>query len=246
VTELQPSSPVPGDGPASGAARFARPTGAVAIRLTIVSPVRLFGEALAQALRCEPGIEVTAVLQHPDQLLDRVRAGRTNIVLIDVTGTFDPDEVRAVAVERPEVKLVALGLDEHAAEVVRCARAGFSGYVPRDIPLDELVARMGEVLRGAARCSAEIAAGLLQALFRPDLAIQADGPLPSLTRRESEILRLLGRSFSNKEIARDLGLSVATVKNHVHNLLAKLKLSRRSDAARCVRDRPWIIGPGLG
>jgi len=62
----------------------------------------------------------------------------------------------------------------------------------------------------------------------------------ALTRRESEVLELLGRGFSNKEIANELCLSVATVKHHVHHVLEKLQLQRRAQAMRRVRDAPWL------
>jgi len=64
---------------------------------------------------------------------------------------------------------------------------------------------------------------------------------PALTRRESEVLELIGRGLTNKEIGRELCLSVATVKHHVHHVLEKLGLSRRTEAMRRVRDAPWII-----
>ena len=62
----------------------------------------------------------------------------------------------------------------------------------------------------------------------------------ALTRREGEVLQLIGRGLSNKEIARDLSLSVATVKHHVHHVLEKLQLPRRAQAMRRVRETPWI------
>ncbi len=215
----------------------------MAIRLVIVTDVRLFGEGLAQALQPEASVEVAGVVQNFDRLCQRLRNYAAEIALLDVTGGIDLDEVRLLAVERPDMKLLALGLQEQRAEVIRCARAGFSGYISRDIPFPRLVPLLNEVARGGAHCSAEITAGLMRAVFRPDLDLAAPATGSPLTRRESEILQLLGRGFSNKEIARDLSLSAATVKNHVHNLLAKLKMSRRIDAARCLRDRPWIAGP---
>jgi DNA-binding NarL/FixJ family response regulator len=82
---------------------------------------------------------------------------------------------------------------------------------------------------------------LLRALFGKEVHTTEEPDLnSSLTRRECEVLDLLGRGYTNKEIGGELCLSVATVKHHVHHILEKLKLSRRTDAMRRVRDAPWL------
>ena len=80
----------------------------------------------------------------------------------------------------------------------------------------------------------------MRALFRSDPKSEESDSDPPLTRRESEVLELLGRGFSNKEIANELCLSVATVKHHVHHVLEKMQLERRAQAMRRVRDAPWL------
>jgi len=86
----------------------------------------------------------------------------------------------------------------------------------------------------------EISGGLLRALFHTTPEPDGRGVDHGLTRRESEVLQLLGRGLSNKEIGNELSLSVATVKHHVHHILEKLELPRRAQAMRRVRDAPWI------
>jgi two-component system nitrate/nitrite response regulator NarL len=231
--------------PSGGSASPAQVAERMAIQLVIVTAVRLFGESLVRALNGESTIDVLGVVQNLDGLRELLSGRTAQVALLDVTDGLDFDEVELLAADWPDLKLLALGLVEQRAEVIRCARAGFSGYITRDTPLTELVPLLSEVVRGGARCSGEIAAGLMKALFRPgrDLAPGVAGP--SLTPREGEVLRLIGRGLSNKEIAREMVLSSATVKNHVHNLLGKLRLSRRSDAARSVREKPWIAGSAL-
>jgi DNA-binding NarL/FixJ family response regulator len=216
------------------------------IRVVIVSPVRLLGEGLVRALREDPAVSVVGIVQRFGGMRELLRDGVAAIAVVDVSGEINLDEVRLFAAERPEVKLLALGLAEQQADVIRCARAGFCGYIARDTPFDDFVPLLSEAARGGTRCSAEIATGLMQALFRPNLAIVPPGLAgPQITFREGEVLRLLGRGFSNKEIARELTLSAATVKNHVHNILAKFGASRRGDLARAVREQPWIAGPSF-
>jgi DNA-binding NarL/FixJ family response regulator len=99
---------------------------------------------------------------------------------------------------------------------------------------------MRDAISGRLACPAEISSGLLRALFRAEArSADPDDDTP-LTNREGNVLQLIGRGLTNKEIARELNLSVATVKHHVHNVLEKLKLPRRAHAMRRVRERPWI------
>jgi DNA-binding NarL/FixJ family response regulator len=135
---------------------------------------------------------------------------------------------------------VALGLTEQRQEVIRCGRAGFAGYVTREASIDSLCRTLSEIVEGRLACPPEIAGGLLRALFRRDPRPDESDVDLGLTRRESEVLELLGRGLSNKEIGCELCLSVATVKHHVHHILEKLKLPRRAQAMRRVRDAPWL------
>lgn len=181
-----------------------------------------------------------AVVNDLATLRDKLRTLEAQVVLIDVTQGVDLFDVRAIASEWPDVPLVALGLNEQRQEVIRCGRAGFAGYVPRDASIDALCNSLLEIVAGRLACPPEISGGLLRALFRREPESAESDLSLALTRRESEVLELLGRGFSNKEIASELCLSVATVKHHVHHVLEKLQLQRRAQAMRRVRDAPWI------
>src|SRR5262249_22716773 len=106
--------------------------------------------------------------------------------------------------------------------------------------IEALCKALSEIAAGRLACPPEIAGGLLRALFRRDGRGDAQEVDLGLTRREGEVLYLLGRGLSNKEIGHELCLSVATVKHHVHHVLEKLKLTRRAEAMRRVHDAPWI------
>ena len=117
---------------------------------------------------------------------------------------------------------------------------GFAGYVARHASIDAVCKSLWEIVDGRLACPPEISGGLLRALFRKDTRTNDLESDLALTRRESEVLELLGRGFSNKEIGDELCLSVATVKHHVHHVLEKLKLRKRAQAMRLVHDAPWI------
>jgi len=181
-----------------------------------------------------------AVVNDLANLRDTLSTTDTDVVLIDVTQGVDLFDVRGIASEWPDVPLVALGLTEQRQEVIRCGRAGFAGYVARDASIDALCDSLSEIVAGRLACPPEISGGLLRALFREERTTEEADEDLALTRRESEVLELLGRGFSNKEIGSELCLSVATVKHHVHHVLEKLKLERRAQAMRRVRDAPWL------
>ena len=118
-----------------------------------------------------------------------------------------------------------------------CAEAGVAAFVTRDTSLDGLTATLECVAQGGARCSPRATAALLRRL-----ASLADGRPPAtrgaqLTPREREILTLIDQGRSNKQIARQLQIQLATVKNPVHSVLEKLQVERRGAAAAAMRER---------
>ena len=212
------------------------------MNIIVLTPVRLLGEGLAACFSSRPDMRTLAVVNDLASLRDSLATMEVQVVLIDVTQGVDLFDVRAIAAEWSDVALVALGLNEQRQEVIRCGRAGFAGYIARDASVDTLCKSLSEIAAGRLACPPEISGGLLRALFRKEpRSDESDSDL-ALTRRESEVLQLLGRGLSNKEIGRELSLSVATVKHHVHHVLEKLKLPRRAQAMRRVRDAPWIAG----
>lgn len=217
------------------------------MNIIVLTPIRILGDGLHACLSRFPQMQVIAVVDEFHLLRSMLDSTATDLVLIDVTQGIDLYDVRALAAQYPAVALVALGLTEQRQEVIRCGRAGFTGYVARATPVDALYDALTDVVAGRLSCSAEISGGLLRALFRMDdtPVASARAPAeqdPTLTRREAEVLRLIGEARSNKEIARELCISVATVKHHVHNLLEKLQLHGRAQAMRRVREAPWLVG----
>jgi DNA-binding NarL/FixJ family response regulator len=211
------------------------------MNIIVLTPIRILGDGLATCLSQRADITVVAVVSDLAVLRPMLSGSQTDMVLIDVTQGVDLYDVRSIAVAHPELALVALGLTEQRQDVIRCGQAGFCGYVGRDVTVDVLCEGLLDVLRGRLTCSAEISGSLMRALFRQEPPADALVPAAhALTCRESEVLHLIGQGMSNKEIARTLSISVATVKHHVHNLLEKMGLPGRAQAMRRVRDAPWL------
>ena len=211
------------------------------VNVIILTPIRIFGDGLAACFSSRSEISVVAIVNDLASLRDSVAAHESAVVLIDVTQGIDIFDVRAIATEFPDVPLLALGLNEQRQEVISCGRKGFAGYIPRDASVDVVSKALCDAAAGRLACPPEISGGLLRALFRREQCSDESHLDLALTRRESEVLELLGRGLSNKEIGNELCLSVATVKHHVHHLLEKLKLQKRAQAMRRVQDAPWIV-----
>jgi DNA-binding NarL/FixJ family response regulator len=206
------------------------------IRLMIVSPVRLVREGLAANLKGRENIVAIDAVSLDAAGLARIAQSEPDVVLVDL-GQADPAAAsRLVKEASPHTRLVAFALHEIDEDVFACAAAGYCGYVPREGGIDELHRALIDAVDGRMHCAPHIAAAMFNRLA--DLLRQPKRlpSLPSLTSRESEILALAEDGRSNKEIARQLTISYATVKNHMHNILQKLQVSRRAEAVARLRD----------
>jgi two-component system nitrate/nitrite response regulator NarL len=207
--------------------------------VVLLTPVRLLADGLAACFGCHTEIRLCEVARDMAELRLLLKNVTPQILLIDVTQGVDIHEIRSIALDHNEIAIVALGLVEQRQQVIRCGLAGFTGYVSREASITQLCSSLCDVMAGRQACPAEISSGLLRALFRGEVNTTPANE-EALTRREGEVLALIGQGLSNKEIARELRLSVATVKHHVHHVLDKLKLQRRAQAMRRVRDAPWL------
>lgn len=196
----------------------------------IVAGVRLYREGLEQILTNHGAIEVVGTAGHPEDAIPRIGDLAPDIALVDLQLPAGRAAIRRLLDAAPGVKVVAMAIAEEDDEVVAWAEAGISGYVSRGGSIADLVDTIRGVAAGELRCSPHIAATLLQRVT--DLAAGAASPAPyrDLTFREREILDLIEQGLANKEIARHLSIALPTVKNHVHNILRKLQVSRRTDA----------------
>jgi DNA-binding NarL/FixJ family response regulator len=201
-------------------------SGKARVNIALYTPLRLLAESLRPHLMQHSEIGRVALAFDGATLFELLSSDCFDLGLIDVSHGLDSEHVRAVALRFPTVKLLALGPEESRDDVLRCARCGFSGYVPRDASLEQLGNSLMEAIAGRFRCNDQITGHLMQALFTADGSL-LDGDGSKLTVRESEVARLVERGYSNKAIARQLHLSVATVKHHVHNVLTKRNVSSR-------------------
>jgi DNA-binding NarL/FixJ family response regulator len=206
-------------------------------RVLIVTDVRLFRDGLAEILHQRADIDVVGTASSASEATERVVELQPPVVLLDVGMTESLVCVSAISQLSPETKVLILGVAEVAADVLSCAEAGIAGFVSRDASVEDLAGALESLGRGELACTPAMAGLLLRRVGSLARTHGSSQPMATLTMREVQILQLLDRRFTNKEIAKQLGIEVATVKNHVHNLLEKLHVHRRRDAAAKAEDR---------
>ena len=201
-------------------------------RILVVSHLRLLREGIKRMLRMR-GFHRIDLASEATVLAD-VRHAEPDVIILDVTAPSMLHVMRTLVDRHVDVKLLALGMDGSDAAVLECAEAGAAGYLPSESGPDELTAAIESVRRDELVCSPHVAAVLFRRIAtRAPTSPRAES-MP-LTRREQEVLSLVERGLSNKEIAAQLSISLTTVKNHVHRILEKLQVSRRGAAAARLR-----------
>jgi len=208
------------------------------IRVAILSVVRLYAEGLAEYLNSRGDVRVVGIVANYPEIRKLFDATPVDLILCDTSDKDTAAEVRQLAAGFTNVKLVAVALAETETEIITWAEAGISAYVPRQASLAQLYTAIIDAMQGEARCSPKVTGWLLRELRRrPDRNQLGE----RLTSREFQTLRLIYKGLSNKEIARELGISVSTVKNHVHSVLEKLRVQSRSQAAARIRSRDFHL-----
>jgi DNA-binding NarL/FixJ family response regulator len=154
------------------------------------------------------------------------------VVLIDVDFPEPVLVIRTLRELSPPPAVIALRVAQAEPELISLARAGAANFITLDESLAELVRAIEALSGDALPCSPWVAGALLRGLQQD---AHLSGEVGALTKREREVARLLEAGLSNKQIGRELCIEMATVKNHVHNVLDKLQVSRRADVGPVVR-----------
>jgi DNA-binding NarL/FixJ family response regulator len=203
------------------------------IRVVLVDDYALVRSGLHQLLE-QNGVDVVGEASDGANAVELVRDAAPDVVLMDVSmpgisGIEATMRIRAVA---PTARVVMLTVSADERDVEESICAGACGYLLKDAPVEQILAAIRAAAAGESHLSPRIAANILERV-RADRGRHA---LPrearaELTERESEVLRLIAEGKENAQIAEELFISVQTVKNHVSNILAKLEVENRVQAA---------------
>lgn len=206
---------------------------AIEPRTIVVSDVRLYREGLAMALQAKGAVQVAGTAADFEGAFALIAGAVPTVVLLDAGMPQALDFARQLLKAEPSARVVGVAVNEDGADIVACAEAGLTGYVPRDGSVEDTISAIIDATHNELRCSPRIMAALFRHLSHR-AGVSATAPLSALsalTPRERDVAHLVERGLSNKEIGVQLNISTATVKNHVHKLLEKLKVGRRAEAA---------------
>ena len=198
----------------------------MAIRVLITDDHKVVRRGLRGFLELDPGLEVVGEASNGEEAVELARRLEPDVVLMDLLmPVMDGIEAtREIRRELPQVEVVALTSVLEDASVAGAIRAGAIGYLLKTTDADELCEAIKAAAAGQVRLAPEAAARLMHEVRAPESP-------EALTERETEVLELIARGKTNKQIARELFIGEATVKSHVHSILSKLNVSSRTQAA---------------
>jgi len=203
------------------------------IRIVVVDDHPLFREGVATTLASYPDIEVVGEGSSSDEALRLARDLLPDVLLLDISMPGGGvNAARDIAAAYPVIRIIMLTVSEHEEDVLKSLKAGARGYILKGVTARDLVAIVRAVHSGESYVTPALAASLLADLKDEGSdAASNGGILDELTTRERQILELLATGRSNKEIARSLDLAEKTVKHYVTNILEKLQVRNRVEAA---------------
>jgi two-component system, NarL family, nitrate/nitrite response regulator NarL len=207
-------------------------------RVFLVSDIRVYRDGVSRLVAAEIALELAGAgttAQSPSLLRE---VARPDVVLVDATQRADLVVTQEIATAARGANLVALVAPDEVLDLRDWAGAGVSGFLSWEASSDQVVDVLTRAARGESPCSPDIAdAFLRRSRERPEAGLGVDG---SLTKREAQVAELVADGLSNKAIASRLSIELATVKNHVHRILEKLRVHSRGEAAAKLRQ------PGIG
>lgn len=213
----------------------------MSIRILIADDHRVFIDGMAALLKEIPGMEVVGAAVNGEEMIRQVEVLKPDVVLSDIQMPVMDGIAATTEIHKkfPNVKVVALTMLNETLFIKKMLEAGASGYVLKTIDKDELVRVIQKVAAGEKHFSPEVTAQLMNNFSEKAAA----SPLENLTRREKEILALIAKGLTDKEIAGQVFLSPLTVTTHRKNILSKLGLKNKVELARFAMEN-GLLGEG--
>jgi DNA-binding NarL/FixJ family response regulator len=210
------------------------------VRVLLVDDHVLFREGLSGIISTQPDMEVIGEANDGLEAIVKARELKPDLILMDIQMP-DCDGLEATRVikkELPDTIVVVLTVRDDEEKLFEAIKYGAQGYLLKSIRGQEMLEMLRGALRGDAAISPHLAGRMLEEFRRMSYQMPADdSEILDLTPREQEVLSLVAQGKADKEIAIELSISVNTVKSHLRNLLSKLQVSSRREAARLAKNK---------
>jgi len=202
------------------------------VRVLVVDDQELFRRGLTMLLGIEEGIDVVGEAGDGVEGVDLAVSAVPDVVLLDVRMPKKSGIEACVAIKEavPMTKIIMLTVSDEEADLYEAVKSGASGYLLKDSSIEEVAQGIRVVADGQSLISPSMAAKLIDEFKTMSKPEKSQGPALKLTDRELEVLRLVAKGLSNRDVANHLAISENTVKNHVRNMLEKLQLHSRMEA----------------
>jgi len=213
------------------------------LNLAIVSDIRLYREGLGKILGDIDIINIVDVTDNHEDILSLLEVGRLDIVLLDMRMVTSCTVLAAMAKYYDNTKIIAVAVPENDANYQLCVESGITGYLSKESTVEELVDAIKTVNNGSIYCPYKITQFILKTVKSKcnknqvnEIKLTYSKLLNELTQREKQIAKLLAEGLSNKLIAKTLNIELSTVKSHVHNILGKMGVESRVQAAGMLQE----------
>ena len=210
------------------------------ISVYLVAENRLLREALVRLFQNRAGICVVGESRYSKSASEQIAASQCDVLLLDSTATLETTPISELNENAPEIKIVLFGMDEDGDSFLRAVRCGVRGYVLKEASSAEIIAAVRAVAQGGALCPPRLCLSLFQFVSQKSrqgsaMADQQACIKLGLTYRQRQLVSLVARGLTNKEIAANLNLSEFTVKNHLHRIMKRVQAENRHEAVDVVR-----------
>ncbi len=215
------------------------------IRVFLMMENRLLREALIRLLRKRSDLVVVDHDGAAETTTSQVLATQFDVLVIDSFQVMWPAaKIARETGGRPAFKAILIGMEPDEDLFIAAVRSGVMGYLLNDASAADLVAAVRAVYRGEAVCPPQLCCALFRFVAHvvDEIPVKRSAPRPDLTLRQQQLIALVAKGLTNKEIASQLNLSEFTVRNHIHRILKQVDAGSRSEAVETIRAHGFAIG----
>ena len=219
---------------------------ASSIRVFLLIENRLLRESLVRVFRNRPDLLVVGQSGHPGATARRVLDSQCDVLVIDsLESRLFPANIAHESGDRASFRVVVIAMDSNEEQFLAAVRSSVTGYLLQDASASDVVAAVRAVFRGEAVCPPQLCSTLFRsfAQMAREMPVQSATPKPNLTLRQQQLVALVAKGLTNKEIASHLNLSEFTVRNHIHRILKQVDAVSRSEAVEAIRAHGYLNSP---